>query len=89
MKKNTAIALLILLLIIAAIAIWFGLSVKTPGDKASTENAASGDPSAEGVTVVAEGLHVPWSMAFLPDGGLMVTERDGTLRVIKEGVDDI
>jgi glucose/arabinose dehydrogenase len=34
---------------------------------------------------VAEGLEVPWSMAFLPDGRLLVTERAGRLRIIENG----
>lgn len=31
---------------------------------------------------VAEGFDVPWSMAFLPDGRMLVTERGGRLRLI-------
>lgn len=34
---------------------------------------------------VASGLENPWGMAFLPDGRLLVTERPGTMRVVKDG----
>lgn len=34
---------------------------------------------------VAEGLEFPWSMAFLPNGDMLVTEREGRLRVIRDG----
>jgi len=34
---------------------------------------------------LAGGLDHPWSMAFLPDGGLLITERSGRLRLFKEG----
>ncbi len=37
------------------------------------------------VTEIARGLDHPWSMAFLPDGAILVTERAGRLRLIKEG----
>jgi aldose sugar dehydrogenase len=36
--------------------------------------------------VVTKGLEQPWSMAFLPDGGILVTERPGRLRLIRNGV---
>jgi glucose/arabinose dehydrogenase len=32
------------------------------------------------VELVADGLQNPWSLAFLPDGGMLVTERTGRLR---------
>lgn len=38
------------------------------------------------VVTVAEGLERPWSLAFLPDGDLLVTEKAGRLRVVRDGV---
>ncbi|GAA0276526.1 PQQ-dependent sugar dehydrogenase [Alteraurantiacibacter aestuarii] len=40
------------------------------------------------VDVVARGLDHPWGLAFLPDGGMLVTERPGRLRLIRNGVLD-
>ena len=40
------------------------------------------------VVVVARGLEQPWSIAFLPGGDMLVTERPGRLRLIKDGALD-
>jgi aldose sugar dehydrogenase len=40
------------------------------------------------VTVVTKGLSHPWAIAFLPDGNMLVTERPGRIRVIRNGVLD-
>ena len=40
------------------------------------------------VTVVTKGLVHPWALAFLPDGSMLVTERPGRLRVVRDGVLD-
>lgn len=37
------------------------------------------------VETIAENLSFPWSLAFLPDGSMLVTERSGRLRVIRDG----
>ena len=37
------------------------------------------------IVTVAEGLQHPWSMAFLPSGDLLVTERPGRLRIVRGG----
>jgi aldose sugar dehydrogenase len=41
-------------------------------------------PQLQQTTVVA-GLERPWSMAWLPDGTMLVTEKAGRLRLIREG----
>jgi glucose/arabinose dehydrogenase len=35
--------------------------------------------------IIAAGLVQPWSIAFLPDGAMLVTERPGRLRIIRNG----
>ncbi len=40
------------------------------------------------VVPVASGLVHPWSIAFLPDGSMLVAERAGRLRIIRNGVLD-
>src|SRR5690348_4346908 len=37
---------------------------------------------------VTKGLNQPFSMAFLPDGAILVTERPGRLRIVRDGVLD-
>jgi glucose/arabinose dehydrogenase len=37
------------------------------------------------VSVVTKGLDRPWGMAFVPDGSILVTERPGRLRVVRNG----
>jgi glucose/arabinose dehydrogenase len=37
------------------------------------------------VAVVAKGFAHPWSLAILPDGTMLVTERDGQLRIVRSG----
>jgi glucose/arabinose dehydrogenase len=45
------------------------------------------DTSAGAVTVtrMVDGLDAPWALEFLPDGGLLITERDGRLLHVADG----
>lgn len=38
------------------------------------------------VEVIAQGLTIPWEVLFLPDGELLVTQRDGSVVLLKKGV---
>jgi glucose/arabinose dehydrogenase len=40
------------------------------------------------VVVLSKELSHPWSMAFLPDGAVLITERAGRLRIFRDGVLD-
>ena len=40
------------------------------------------------VSVVTKGLSHPWAIAFLPGGDMLITERDGRLRIVRDGVLD-
>jgi glucose/arabinose dehydrogenase len=69
---------------IAAIA----LLTACAGEASAPEPAADGTiVSEDGLKLVpvAEGLEFPWGMAALPNGDLLVTEREGRLRLISNG----
>jgi len=40
------------------------------------------------VVPIVRGLEHPWSLAFLPDGSMLITERAGRLRIVRDGVLD-
>src|SRR4051812_26217898 len=42
-------------------------------------------PTQVKVTTIATGLQHPWSLAWLPNGDMLVTERAGRLRIIRDG----
>lgn len=47
--------------------------------------AADDGPATIHTTTIAAGLNHPWSLAFLPNGDLLVTERNGGLRIVHAG----
>ena len=42
-------------------------------------------PAGLGVETVVEGLEIPWDLAFTPDSRILITERPGRIRVVKDG----
>ncbi len=55
---------------------------------AGVQDVHESDLHAFRVTTVVEGLEHPWSMAWLPNGDMLVTERPGRLRIVRNGVLD-
>jgi len=43
------------------------------------------EPDGYQVEVWQENLNIPWSLVFLPNGDALVSERSGTIRLIREG----
>ena len=53
--------------------------------KPSGDTVVKSEEHAFRVETVAEGLETPWSIAFLPDGRMLVTEKAGRLRIVEKG----
>ena len=63
-----------------------GLTARRLPDKPVVFDTAEGQDIR--VVVVTKALENPWSIAFLPDGSMLVTERAGRLRVVRNGALD-
>jgi glucose/arabinose dehydrogenase len=64
-----------------------GSPPRLPTPSSSPSASSSGAASQSVVaTVIAKNLEVPWGVAFLPNGGALVTERD-TRRILQVGPD--
>ena len=61
---------------------------ETPALTKGSINFASAEEGHLRAVVVTKGLQQPWSLAFLPDGAMLVTERAGRLRIIRNGILD-
>ena len=69
----------------ASLALATAIAALAPlGALAQTDSYSSAAHDFE-ITTVAEGLEVPWSMTWLPNGDMLVTERPGRLRIVRNG----
>jgi aldose sugar dehydrogenase len=60
-------------------------SARTTFAKPTGEMVVQSEKHAFKVEPVVEGLDHPWSIAFLPDGRMLVTEKAGRLRIVEGG----
>lgn len=77
---NTLKKLFVLITILANVSCSSSPQENSPID---IQNDASGNYTTE---VIVPELEVPWGMAFLPDGSILVSERKGTLIKFKDGI---
>jgi glucose/arabinose dehydrogenase len=68
--------------LISPLLLCFGLLLNPT---AQAGQSLSTDTSKVQLKPLVENLKEPWSMAFLPDGRLLVTEKSGKLRVVENG----
>src|SRR5688572_20295163 len=75
------------------------ITAPTPGTQAPPPVSWAAPPLADGPIMlqsaepahrnlrlrVTKGLSHPWAMAFLPDGAILITERAGRVRIIRDG----
>jgi glucose/arabinose dehydrogenase len=67
--------------------VWYKASSVLPeGDNDAEQGVLTQDMKVEDFKTIATGLEIPWDIAFLPSGDLLVTERPGRLkRILPDG----
>jgi len=84
--KNVFLIILSTLLVASLVFIFFQNKkgvIQVPGknDKRTQEKIFLSE------TVIAKNLEVPWALAFLPDGDLLITERPGNILLVDKNFD--
>ncbi|MCV6574830.1 MAG: PQQ-dependent sugar dehydrogenase [Cohaesibacter sp.] len=79
MKRKTCVAIRSTLILLITM---MGLSSKSHAAQCCVANEGTIPLKTQ---IMASGLDSPWSMAFLPDGSLLIAERPGALRRLHKG----
>jgi len=61
------------------------LSASEPLLEGAAERSGPGDPTSIRVRTLVQWLHEPWGLDFLPDGRLLLTEKDGGIKLVSPG----
>jgi glucose/arabinose dehydrogenase len=84
LKWPVGLALASLLALVLSTGIYGQAGWAKPAFAGQTNAPAPSKPSAPfGVQTITNRLSGPWSVAFLPDGTFLVTEANGTLRIVR------
>lgn len=60
-------------------------ATSSPDAAVPTQVASASQAQGFRQTTLIEGLERPWSMAWLPDGAMLITEKAGQLRIVRNG----
>ncbi len=90
MKYKQLTIFLVILALVISVVILFVTNYRDKPPTASIDDplyllTQEGAADTEDIVVVAENLNIPWDLAFLPTGEILVTERPGNLLIIKPG----
>jgi len=75
----------VLLSLAASVALTFWVTSDVHAQPQGKEKGKKAKQTAVRTTVIASGLWHPWSLAWLPNGDMLVTERNGKLRTVRDG----
>ena len=63
-------------------------TVPAPAIASAEGSSADNSPLKFQTVILQENLKHPWGLAWLPDGSILITERPGRLRIVRNGVLD-
>ena len=81
---NKIIALSIVACVLVGSAFFFLRNTDSPNPITNTPKPPTETADIPAVTVLMENLEIPWDIAFLPDGKMLVSERPGRLLVVSQ-----